>query len=173
MAIGRLVSLLGLSPATLPPQQPEDPLHDKAVTSAGAGTDRQGPGQRDESDMSAQIRAVLGAIRQLHENASEDGAGMAFSHSGNALRGSIGALGHLLATARDSREVLPPRIIGDAVKVMDVVDADLERLGDAMTDRLRRLPVNDRDRAQDVTSRFMGEMNAAVALVRATIAGMR
>lgn len=173
MAIGRLVSLLGLGPVTAPQQQPDDSLHGDAVGAAGSGAERHGPGQRDETDVSAQIRAVLGAIRQLHENASEDGAGMAFSHAGNALPGSIGALGHLLATARDSREALPPRIIGDTVKVMNAVDEDLDRLGASVADRLRQLPAVDRDRAHDVTGRFMAEMKTAVALVRATLAGLR
>lgn len=163
MAIGRLVSLLGLSPNAAPHQQTDDQLHDKAITSAGSGEGRLTGGQSNESDMANQIKAVLGAIRQLHENASEDGAGMAFSHAGTALQGSITALGHLLGTAR---EALPAPIAEETAKVMTDVEAGMARLASSLDDRHRRQPGGEHDPAHEAANHYMTEMKAALALVR-------
>lgn len=166
MAIGRLVSLLGLSPNTAPHPQTDDQLHDKAITSAESGDSRLSGGQNNDSDMATQIKAVLGAIRQLHENASEDGAGMAFSRAGTALQGSIEALGHLLGTARDTREPLPTPITEETAKVMTEVESDMDRLASSLDDRHRRQPTGEHDRAHAAANTFMTEMKSAVAVVR-------
>ncbi|MGE5546933.1 MAG: hypothetical protein ACM33T_08550 [Solirubrobacterales bacterium] len=171
MAIGRIASLIGsLAPGAAAEPAQADATREARTAEASGGThDRNHRQSGDAAGMVAQIEQILSAIRQLHENASQDGAGMALSPSGTTLKGSVTALGHLLATARDTRTALPRPLIDKALDVVGSVEGGLGTIPSAVEDRTSRMAAADADRVRALADRFVGEMQAAIGTVRTAL----
>lgn len=172
MGLGRIASLLGsLHPAAETQQAPPEPAPNDRPPTPAAGPDTSYDRNASaRSDIAAQIQAILTAIQRLHESASQDGAGMAFSHSGSTLRDSVGALGHLMAAARDSGVALSADLVREAETTVAAVDGRLQAVRDGVEQRVATLPATDRDRIRDVAGRFVSEMQAAIAHTQSVIA---
>lgn len=171
MGLGRIVALIGsLTPAAEAPAQPEVAVNDRPVAvPAGAQAGFDAKDGADKSDAAAQIEAVISAIHQLHDHASQDGAGMAFSRSGASLRDSVGALGHLMAAARDTGVPLSTDLVKEAGAAVDTVEARLGAVEAGIEQRAHRLSATDEARVRDVAGRFVAEMQGAIAQTRTVI----
>ncbi|MEW5728243.1 MAG: hypothetical protein AB1918_10500 [Pseudomonadota bacterium] len=172
MGLGRIASLLGsLHPAAETQQAPPElALNDRPAAAAeGPHTsyDRNAGGK---TDVAAQIQAVITAIQQLHDSSSQDGAGMAFSHSGTTLRDSVGALGHLMAAARDSGVPLSADLVKEAEATVAAVDTRLQTVREGIEQRAQRTSGAEEARIREVAGRFLAEMQAAVAHTQSVIA---
>lgn len=173
MGLGRIAALLGVAtPAAESPVQPDAvPTDRTAAASAGAHADFNAKDGTGKSDIAAQIEAVITAIRQLDDNASQDGAGMAFSRSGATLRDSVGALGHLMTTARETGVALSGDLVQDAGDAVGAVESRLRTVQDGVEQRAHRLPPSDEARVRETAGRFVAEMQAVITHTRGVIAG--
>lgn len=172
MGIGRIAALLG----SLAPSAPTEQVPTEAVASEPAVTASEQSHSFDRaaqdnggSDAAAQIQAVVNAIRQLNDNAGQDGAGMAFSQSGATLRDSVAALSHLLKNAQDSRTVLPQPLLAEAGAVVGAVEARMETVRRAVDERLERMAAADQQRVRQTTGAFLTEMHSLLYATRGVL----
>lgn len=171
MGIGRIAALLGsLSPSAAEQAQSDVTRTEPAIAEAASNSSDHNFQDNPSSDAAIQIQAVIGAIRQLNENAGQDGAAMAFSQSGGTLKESVGGLTYLMQNARDSRAALPAQMLSDVAQVARDVEARVQTVRDGIDQRLTRMQGADQQRLRQAADSFVAEMQNTLTTLK-TLAG--
>ena len=181
MGIGRIASFLGsLSPAsesaaaaaatdeTLPESQR------LAEGTDGASDRRRYSDSQQTADITQQLQTMIGAVRQLNENAIQQGAAISVSDAGTQLKNAVSGLGHLLATV-DAQGLFKQAQaqIKQANEVVDSVEAGIAGTQAATDQLLRQIPPQQAQFAQEASQRFQTEMRNAIGQVRGTLASFQ
>jgi len=181
MGIGRIASFLSsLSPAsesasavaaadeTLPESQRQ------AEGAADASDRRQRDQSQQSADVTQQLATMITAVRQLNENAIQQGAAISVSEAGNQLKNAVTGLGHLLATV-DAQGLAnkAQSQIKQANEVVDSVEAGIAGTQSATEQLLRNMPAQQAQYAQEVSQRFQTDMRNALDKVRGSLAAFQ
>lgn len=121
--------------------------------------------------MVEQIRIVLEQLGRIHEQASQDGAGLPSSRSGEALKGALSGLSSLLSAVRPGAAT--PEVQTLMQKTADAVsrvDASLNRSAEAVSSLLTRLDLREQRRLEEQSQRYFAESRALVAQVQSATA---
>lgn len=177
MGIGRIASFLNsLSPssdaasAALSADDLGDdagPLIDSANGVQSNDADRQ---NKQSSDIPQQLQTMIAAVRQLTENAVQQGAAVAVSSAGSDLKNAVHSLGHLLASV-DAQAMANGAAtqIKQANDVVDAVESGILGTQAATEQLLRQMPPQQAQYAQETSQRFQSDMRQALEQVRGTL----
>ena len=181
MGIGRIASFLSsLSPAsesasavaaadeTLPESQRQ------TEAAADTGDRRQRDQSQQTADVTQQLATMITAVRQLNENALQQGAAISVSEAGTQLKNAVTGLGHLLATV-DAQGLAnkAQNQIKQANEVVDSVEAGIAGTQSATEQLLRNMPAQQAQYAQEVSQRFQADMRNALDRVRGSLAAFQ
>ena len=181
MGIGRIASLLSsLSPASESASAvtaSEETLPDSGRLTEGTGSSherRQSQDSSQTSDITQQIQTMIAAVRQLNDNAVQQGAAVAVSSAGAQLKNAVTGLGHLLA-AVDAQTLAGGAAsqIKQANEVVDAVEAGIVGTQAATEQLLRTMPQQQAQYAQETSQRFQVEMRNALDQVRGSLAAFQ
>ena len=176
MGIGRITSFLNsLSPSKEPTATdavPDEAAERKAesLSEQSLSHERQ---QNDSNHIAAQLQTMVGAVRALNDNATEQGAALAVSPAGLQLKNAVIGLGHLLA-AVDGRAMATGAAapVREAANVADAVETSLAATQSAAAQLLRSLPAEQAERIRSVSDGFQRDMRTALAQVRDALQGL-
>lgn len=181
MGIGRIASFLSsLSPASesaaaVAAADESLPETQRLAEGSGAIGDRNRHGDSQQSaDITHQLQTMITAVRQLNENAIQQGAAVSVSDAGTQLRNAVSGLGHLLATV-DAQGLFrqAQTQIKQANEVVDSVEAGIAGTQAATDQLLRQMPPQQAQFAQEASRRFQVEMRNAIDQVRGTLAAFQ
>lgn len=164
MSIGRIAALLGsLSPSAAEQAQTEASIHEPAVAAPDSSISDNNPGANPGNESLAQIQAVIGAIRQLNDNAGQDGAAMAFSQSGSTLKDSVSGLAYLVQNAGP----LPDGVKADVAQLTRDVEVRVQTVRDGLEQRLAHTQkAADQQRLSQIAGAFVTEMQSALTTLK-------
>ena len=181
MGIGRIASFLSsLSPASESASAvaaSDEELPDAGRQTEGAG-DAQDRRQRQDSqqtgDITQQLQTMIAAVRQLNDNAVQQGAAVAVSPAGTQLKNAVTGLGHLLA-AVDSSSVDSSTAtqIKHANEAIDAVQTGIAGTQAATEQLIKQMPPQQAQYAQETAQRFQAEMTKAIDQVKGTLASFQ
>lgn len=162
--IGFLKPFLSPPPVAAAPEvdrAPERPAAPDLADRRPQGHDPLPPG------MIEQIRIVLDQLGRIHEQASQDGAGLPSSRSGEALKGALSGLSSLLSAVRPgaaSPEV--QSLMQETADTATRVNDSLDRSAEAVSSLLSRMDAREQRRLEDQAQRFFSESRALIAQVQ-------
>ncbi|MBR9972386.1 hypothetical protein [Magnetospirillum sulfuroxidans] len=135
---------------------------------------RQSQDSNQTNDITQQIQTMIAAVRQLNDNAVQQGAAVAVSSAGAQLKNAVTGLGHLLAMA-DAQTLASGAAsqIKQANEVVDAVEAGIVGTQAATEQLLRNMPAQQAQYAQETSQRFQVEMRNALDQVRGSLAAFQ
>lgn len=183
MGIGRIASFLSSLSASAAaesatPVESSDGVvigGESSASSATAAEDRdRNRDSGNAADVTQQLQTMVSAVRQLNDNAVQQGAAVAVSPAGAQLKNAVTGLGHLLATI-DSGAVTEgtTRQLHEAGKVMDSVEAGIVGAQAAAEQMARQMPAQQAQYALETSQRFQKDMRNALDQVRGTLSAFQ
>lgn len=177
MGIGRIATFLSsLSPgsesAALAASDEVSADSARMTEQSGGTRDRRQPQDSNQTgDITQQLQTMIAAVRQLNDNAVQQGAAVAVSSAGAQLKNAVTGLGHLLAAV--DAQVLAGAAqnqVKQANEVVDAVEAGIVGTQAATEQLLRQMPPQQAQYAQETSQRFQAEMRQALDRVRGSLA---